>query len=81
MEESSLIEKLYGNDFAERWNRFVSELLNYEQENSFFTKENPIGNFVIMNKDPQLFTVLFKTDLPEKIKNDLQNLADSYFKK
>jgi len=80
MYQHELIEKLYGKTFSEKYNNFINDLLDYEKHNNFFSEENPIGNYVMINKDPHLFTVLFKTDLPDVIKSDLQSLADSYFK-
>ncbi|MDO5637736.1 MAG: hypothetical protein Q4G18_10885 [Myroides sp.] len=80
MYQHELIERLYGKDFASKYNSFVDELLKYEENNPFFNEENQIGDYIVMNRDPQLFTVLFKDTLPKQISNDLSDLADSYFK-
>jgi len=81
MYEHEMIKKLYGEEFSKKYDSFVDELLEYEKRTKFFTEEKPLGNYVIMNKDPEMFTVLCKDDLPTEIKNDILSLADQYFKK
>lgn len=59
MYEPELIKKQCGDRFGEMYNNFVNDFKEYEKKSNFFTKDNSIEDYVIMNLNSHSFEIAF----------------------